>query len=151
MNGLSGGRPKKEETIEKPYAKPYENHIRNRNRNENRNININEKGADAEIFTAEVWPTFDDFWNAYDKKVDKPKVEKLWQKLSQSEKEQIMQHVPEYVQSQPDKQYRKNPQTYLNSKSYENEIISKNTGGSSTATGFARDLADHIHQQYGNS
>ena len=34
-----------------------------------------------------------------------------------------MLHVPEYVLSTPNKEYRKNPATYLNNKGWENEII----------------------------
>lgn len=116
------------------------------------NENENENEIEIVFDNVMVWPTFDDFWNLYDKKVDKPKVEKLWIKLKQREKEQIMAHIPAYKESEPDKQYRKNPQTYLNSKSYENEIIAKNTTvGTRQASGFAQDLANHVTQQYGNN
>lgn len=109
-----------------------------------------ENESEIVIETVMVWPTFDDFWNAYKKKVDKPKVEKLWNKLNQKQKEQVMAHVPAYVASTPDPVYRKNPQTYLNSKSYENEIIIKNTHNNNQASGFAQDLANLITQQHGN-
>ena len=67
---------------------------------------------------------FDDFWNLYDKKRgDKDKIEKKWQSLKDSEREAIMKHLPLYKKSQPNKKYRKDPATYLNNKSWNDEII----------------------------
>lgn len=70
-----------------------------------------------------VWPNFNDFWELYDKKQDKPKCIKKWNTINQGAREKIMQHLAMYVRSTPDIQYRKNPLTYLNSESWENEII----------------------------
>ena len=68
--------------------------------------------------------SFDDFWNLYDKKVgDKEKIKTKWEKLKDSEREAIMNHLPLYKKSQPNKKYRKNPATYLNNKSWNDEII----------------------------
>ncbi len=69
--------------------------------------------------------SFDLFWNTYDKKVDRSKSLSKWKKLTQVEKESALAAVPKYVQSTPDKQYRKHPVTYINNKSWENEIIVK--------------------------
>lgn len=66
---------------------------------------------------------FEDFWTRYDKKADRPKCEKKWESLTQVAREKIMEHLKAYVPSTPDKKYRKNPLTYLNSGSWENEII----------------------------
>ena len=71
-----------------------------------------------------IYPTFEDFWDTYDKKVDnKPKCIAKWKKQPQDIKEKIIDHVKAYVISTPDKQYRKNPLTYLNNEGWENEII----------------------------
>lgn len=78
--------------------------------------------ADAEIV---VWPSFEDFWNAYGKKVDRPKCEKKWNKLGARAREDIMHHLEDYVRSTPDVQYRRNPLTYLNNNSWENDIITR--------------------------
>lgn len=67
--------------------------------------------------------SFDVFWNLYDKKIDPKKCRLIWAKLTTSEREEILDHVPKYVASTPDKQYRKHPTTYLNNRSWENEII----------------------------
>jgi len=76
--------------------------------------------------SVQVWPSFDDFWDTYDKKRgDREKVRKKWEKLRQSEKESIMAYIPHYIQSQPDKQFRKDPATFLNNKSWNDEIITR--------------------------
>lgn len=76
-----------------------------------------------------VWPSFDDFWELYDKKEDRPKCEKKWKNIKQGAREKIMEHLELYVRSTPDKKFRKNPITYLNNQSWENEIIISNDNG----------------------
>lgn len=71
--------------------------------------------------------SFGVFWDLYDKKVgDKNKLEQKWNKLKNEDREKIMQHLPKYKIAQPDKKYRKDPQTYLNNKSWNDEIIGLN-------------------------
>lgn len=85
------------------------------------NIQTNKQGN---IQTSE----FDLFWELYDKKVgDKSKIASKYNKLSMEDKQAIHLHVPKYIQSQPDKKYRKNPETYLNNKSWLDEIILPNS------------------------
>lgn len=71
------------------------------------------------------------FWDLYDKKVgDKEKVESKWKSLSNKDRQSIIDYIPKYKESQPDKKYRKNPTTFLNNKSWNDEIIdSKNSAG----------------------
>ena len=67
---------------------------------------------------------FEWFWNAYDKKIgDKQKLKKKWNKLTDEERQNAMNYIELYKQSQPDKQFRKNPETFLNNKSWNDEII----------------------------
>lgn len=70
---------------------------------------------------------FDVFWKLYDKCVDKKPCEAKWSKLKDSERQQAIAHLPKYIESTPDKTFRKNPQTYLNQKSWNNEIIPSGT------------------------
>lgn len=73
--------------------------------------------------------SFDDFWGDYDKKVgSKPKLQKKWAKLSKTTKQKIREYIPLYKQAQPDKKYRKNPETFLNNESWNDEIIGEKTG-----------------------
>lgn len=69
--------------------------------------------------------SFEQFWELYDKKVGRTKCEKLWSKLTDKEKNDCLQYVPFYVQAQPDKQFRKNPETFLRNKSFYDEIINR--------------------------
>lgn len=67
--------------------------------------------------------SFVDFWDLYDKKVDRPKCEKRWNNLTGKDRQAIMIAIPAYKIATPDKQYRKDPATYLNARAWENEII----------------------------
>ena len=71
---------------------------------------------------------FELFWNMYDKKVGRPKCEKLWAKLTLAETKACLEYIPLYKQAQPDKQYRKNPETFLRNKSWNDELIYRNNG-----------------------
>jgi hypothetical protein len=76
---------------------------------------------------------FDDFWDLYDKKVgERSKLEKKWNALKNDDRTSAMRHIPIYKESQPDKQYRKHPATYLNNKSWNDEIIKTNGTHNST-------------------
>ena len=66
---------------------------------------------------------FEIFWNLYDKKIDKDKCYKKWLKLCEVDRVASIKHIPQYKLSQPDKKFRKNPETYINNKSWNNEII----------------------------
>lgn len=73
--------------------------------------------------------SFENFWNAYGKKVDKVKCEKKWLKISETEKEKISGALNVYVESTPDVQFRKNPLTWLNGQCWNDEILKNNTNG----------------------
>lgn len=67
---------------------------------------------------------FELFWDNYDKKVgDKNKLEVKWNSYSNVERIAIIEHLKKYIPATPDKKYRKNPQTYFNQKSWNDEII----------------------------
>jgi len=112
---------------------------------ENINEDLNEKESENEI---EVWPTFEDFWILYDKKSgDKRKCLKKWNKLGQLGKEFIMHHVEKYVKSTPDKQFRKNPETYLNQQHWENEILTNEENGRGNNAETVQKYIDIISEQ----
>jgi len=66
---------------------------------------------------------FDEFWDSYDKKTSKPKCEALWKKMSKDKKEKAIEYIEKYKKAQPDKKYRKNPDTYLRNESWNDEIV----------------------------
>ena len=99
---------------------------------------LSQDDFEEEVFIVDTYPDFErDFWPTYDKKVDKIKAKKIWDRLKQSEKEAIMDHLPRYVKSTPDKKFRRDPETYLNRKTWENEIIETSKNESITKNGKA--------------
>ncbi len=68
---------------------------------------------------------FETLWNLYQKKVGKQKCLKLWRKMSRTDKRKCLDYVPLYVEAQPDKQYRKNLETFLRNRCWEDELIYK--------------------------
>ena len=69
---------------------------------------------------------FEKFWNLYDKKTSYKKCFAKWKTIQKKNYDIIFKHVEKYVKSKPEKQYRKDPETYLNQEFWESEIISKN-------------------------
>lgn len=65
---------------------------------------------------------FERFWLTYDKPVDKKKSFEKFCKLPKDEMELLFQYVGMYVESTPDKQFRKNPLTYINGKCWKDMI-----------------------------
>lgn len=85
---------------------------------------VKEQGEQAEFL--EKYP-FNEFWDYYDKKTsDKNKCKKKFEALPEKDKEQIFITLVDYKKSTPEKQYRKNPETYLNNRTWEHEILTKN-------------------------
>lgn len=86
--------------------------VTEQNKNKSKNKNITEKIP------------FETFWDAYNKKVGKKsKLIAKWDKLTLETQKRILGHIKLYKQAQPNKQYRKNPETYLNNESWKDEII----------------------------
>ena len=70
--------------------------------------------------------SFNIWWQIYDKKRAREKCLAKWNKLSPQEQQACVDATPAYVASTPDKQYRKDPLTYLNQKAWNDEIIARN-------------------------
>lgn len=108
------------------YATAYAKTMPLENENENEieiiidNKNENEK---QKTVKAELFPSFDDFWDAYDKKTSRHRSKSLWARIKQSDRELIMAHLEKYIPSTPDKNYRKNADTYLRNKGWEDEVF----------------------------
>ena len=68
--------------------------------------------------------TFERAWNLYEKKVGcKDKLEKKWNSMSQKDRKAAIEYIPLYVIATEDKKYRKNFQTFLNQRGWEDELI----------------------------
>lgn len=76
--------------------------------------------------TMELNYTFAQFWNDYDKKTgDQKRLIPKWLNLTDEERELIRAYIPKYKEAQPDKFYRKNPESFLNQRGWEHEIIKR--------------------------
>ena len=106
------------ETIKLLNSKTYSDQI---NKNLKKWLGLDLK----KIKEVEIYPTGDDFWENYDKRVgDEVKSKKLFSKLNLKTRIFIIeQHIPQYKKNQPEKQFRKNPLGYLEEKKYNDEII----------------------------
>lgn len=67
--------------------------------------------------------SFEAVWDLYDKKTNKEGCKRKWDRLSRKDKEAVMAFIPRYKEAQPEKRYRKNFLTFLNQRSWEDEII----------------------------
>ena len=65
---------------------------------------------------------FEMFWNLYDYKKDKPNTRKTFMNLSLTQMGKAIKGVKAYVDSTPDRTYRKFPRTWLNARGWENEV-----------------------------
>ena len=88
---------------------------------------------------------FNKFWELYDKKVgSKTKIKKKWDTLPKKIQEEILQYIPKYIENQPNKQYRKNPDTFFNNQSWEDELVSHNTNTPTEKAKKYKDLTDEL-------
>ena len=124
----------------KNYSESRRNNRKKKTNNETPVLNISktyDKHMETETETkaitktkTELYPSFQDFWDLYDKKTgNKTLIQPKFDKLPQKVKEQIINYLPAYIESTPDKTYRKNPQTFLNNKAWEDELIKYNSNG----------------------
>jgi uncharacterized protein YdaU (DUF1376 family) len=66
---------------------------------------------------------FEEFWNLYKKKEDKPAALKKWKGLTAEEKNKIIEYIPKYLATKKvTAGYQKNPANFLRDRSWENEI-----------------------------
>lgn len=100
-------------------CKTHENHMESESVYISEDVFINTLHNKKEISI-----DFEVFWSLYDKKVGaKEKLTKKWESLTDHERASAIDHIQKYRLAQPDKKYRKDPSTYLNNKSWNDEII----------------------------
>ena len=84
---------------------------------------------------------FEEVWIAYGKKGNKKTSKAKYAKLSLDEKVALYWHVPKYVLSTPDKQYRKDFQTYINQECWNDEVIPNGQQNQSNGVGGSNKLS----------
>lgn len=86
-----------------------------------RNEDETETETNPAIADVCIWPTFEEFWDKYDKKKGKPKAEQIFKKINQVAREKIMLHLNHYIFVE--KRYRKDPERYLKGECWNDEVI----------------------------
>jgi hypothetical protein len=81
---------------------------------------------------------FDEFWEAYDKKEGKSTAQRAWRRLSKADRQAAMDGIVNYHALRPDPQYRKQPTTYLNQRTWEDEAT-QSTGSRASSNPWARE------------
>lgn len=90
------------------------------------NDNVNDNDTVNDILLEKETKEFNEFWDLYDKKTGKKeKVKKKFLNLPEKTRELIMEYIPKYKLSQPNKKYRKDPTTFLNNDGWLDEIITE--------------------------
>ena len=128
-NGKKGAEKRKMlATAKQSLSEPLANFSKEKKnkRKEEEELNI-EKSLSLEL-------AFNTFWDLYDKKTDAKNCKAKFLKLNDTERAMIFKVVKNYVDSTPDKKFRKNPSTWLNGKCWEDilenevsHIVPKNT------------------------
>ena len=96
-------------------------------KNKNKNKTKNKSDSDNDNKSEDIIiDRFAEFWDLYGKKTDSSKCKAKFSKLSKSDTDLLFEKLPAYIKSTPDKQYRKNPITWLNGKCWNDEIINNN-------------------------
>jgi len=111
------------DTIDKPINKETSKQINQET------IKADSPKVESVTVIEELNFSFQEFWDLYDKKVGKKdKLEKKWKNLKPDERRKAMEYLPGYLKAQPKKQFRKNPETFLNNESWNDELINENNG-----------------------
>lgn len=86
--------------------------------------NIKKKNKQKKDFAVSSVPDslFVRFYSLYGRDMDRQRVWNKWQRLTEEEKKKIMEYVPLYVAATPDKRYRRAPLTFLERRTWENEL-----------------------------
>jgi hypothetical protein len=109
VNGAKGGRPKKpnETQITQPF---FDKPKKADSVSVSDSVNVN----DINIFN--------EFWDLYNKKLNRELSEKAFKKIKESEYDLIKNHIPNFVKQFKDKQFQPYFSTYLNTKRWNDEV-----------------------------
>ena len=119
----------------------------NKNKNKNKNNNTNKNSGDLKDLSEKVTQTellpvnnlkndsmaeFEMVWNMYGKKGNRKTSLSRFLKMKDSDKKLMSIHLPKYIISTPDKQYRKGLQSYINLECWNDEILINNNNNEPT-------------------
>lgn len=67
-------------------------------------------------------PDFDEFWNRYDKKVDRKQTYTYWTKMPTKDRLAALEGVAAYIAAHPEQKYRVDPIRYLKREKWQDEL-----------------------------
>ena len=120
-NGSKGGRPKNPAKAKEPNG--LSGNPSEPKKADGVKDSGSDKDNDSESVNKVTNDRFAEFWDLYGKKVDSSKCKAKFSKLTSTELVLLFTNLPHYIKSTPDKQYRKNPITWLNGKCWNDEIM----------------------------
>lgn len=88
-------------------------------------IEYNQEEINKKEYKEKSNKLFEECWIAYKRKGKKGKAKQYWDKLTQSEKENVLSHIKPYVASR-ELQYQQDFERYLRDKTFLSVVISKN-------------------------
>ena len=100
----------------------YECNAKNERKNERKNKG--NKMYNGEFKNSPIEFSFENVWEQYGKKGNRKTSKAKWDRLSNTNKALALKHIPGYVGATPDKQYRKNFETYLNQEVWNDNLLS---------------------------
>ena len=120
-NGSKGGRPKNPVKAKEPSG--LSGNPSKPKKADSDKDSGSDKDSDSESVNKVTNDRFAEFWDLYGKKTDSSKCKTKFARLTKTEIELLFEKLPAYIKSTPDKQYRKNPITWLNGKCWNDEIM----------------------------
>jgi hypothetical protein len=94
---------------------------------------------------------FEIIWGMYGKKGSSKVAKQRYEKLSEAKRAIAFDHVPKYVASTPQIQYRKNFEVYINQESFNDQIIKQNANSTnSTSRNFKNESGDQYLARVGS-
>ena len=81
--------------------------------------------SDAKPTKAMQDDCFEDLWLLYERKGSKANAKKEFAKLTEAEVEAMRKHIPAYLESRPERQYRQDFERYIKHKTFNSVVYSK--------------------------
>lgn len=122
-NGSKGGRPKNPVKAKEPSGLSGNPSEPKKADSVSGNDSDKDSDSDSDSVNKVTNDRFAEFWDLYGKKTDSSKCKTKFARLTKTEIELLFEKLPAYIRSTPDKQYRKNPITWLNGKCWNDEIM----------------------------
>ena len=87
--------------------------------------NIPYRKSNKDVTSEKVLECFEDLWLMYERKGSKANAKKEFAKLTEDEVATMRLHIPAYLQSRPERQYRQDFERYIKHKTFNSVVYSK--------------------------